>query len=320
MVGARDEARDALLRRAEPCAVSTSKRSVGKRWKGSKRRYEYEFAVGPEVHTVSVTLSRLSGKRALAIDGKPVRGFATHHSAVVSGAHTIDVAVAAAVLGRSFARVDVDGARFASLAVGRPRPLDEGRAETRVVALRLAAATPSLLDDERRRLALAAAAPPAVRERALERVHVASADGYDVGRALDAFPATTDAAAVVVVRGGAAGATFGCFLSRLPTKGDRRPTSAAFLFRFGGPEPEVWAMDPNTADPAAVVVAARTDAFLAVGLDAHTATAALRLDASLSSGSSDASPLFGSPRLHGAADDAFDVLDFELYALRPHGT
>lgn len=173
------------------------------------------------------------------------------------------------------------------------------------------------LGSESARSVVAEAVPRTHRERALDLVHKASDDGYDLDLACQTLHRTTTDSAVVVVVVTDSG-TFGCFLSRLPVKRDKTPDVEASLFRLASDESFWIDYNLHTDDPSAFVVAARTDAFLAVGLDAKSGGAALRIDASLSSGSSYVSALFKSPRLHAAESDDFEILDFELYALQPH--
>ena len=295
---------ESQLRRAAPTAVASSKTRLGKRLRWTKMRYGYEVAIGPNTHRVDVTVSLVSGKRSLVIDGETVDAFKSRHSTTVPGAHNLDVRVTGAF---SRAKLVVDGTKFKALAAGaatQPKP-----APAAAVAPLALAGRGRLLADDAARTRVAEAAPATHRERTLALVHAASSDGYDLGRALDAVPA--DAAAVVAVEADD-GAVFGCFLSRVPRKRDARADPTAAVFRLG-PSGGAWMSNDRAAD-AAFVVAARTDAFLGVGLEAASAGAALRLDASLTAASSDPSPLFGSPRLHGG--DA--VADVEIYALRPH--
>ena len=296
---------ESQLRRAAPTAVASSKTRLGKRLRWTKMRYGYEVAIGPNTHRVDVTVSLVSGKRSLVIDGETVDAFKSRHSTTVPGAHNLDVRVKGAF---SRAKLVVDGTKFKALAAGAATQPETAPAAAAVAPLALAGAG-RLLADAASRTRVAEAAPPTHRERTLALVHAASSDGYDLGRALDAVPA--DAAAVVAVEADD-GAVFGCFLSHVPRKRDTRADPTAAVFRLG-PSGGAWMSNDKAAD-AAFVVAARTDAFLGVGLEAASAGAALRLDASLTSASSDPSPLFGSPRLHGG--DA--VADVEIYALRPH--
>ena len=63
---------ESQLRRAAPTAVASSKTRLGKRLRWTKMRYGYEVAIGPNTHRVDVTVSLVSGKRSLVIDGETV--------------------------------------------------------------------------------------------------------------------------------------------------------------------------------------------------------------------------------------------------------
>ena len=306
---------------ATPRALQRSKSYVGKRIGRSKRRYEYEIAIAGDRHRVVVDLSKVSGKRSLTIDGSRVEGFKSHHSTTVRGAHTLDVRIDSRAGLLSHAVVLVDGIKFKRLPVGgaamAAAPPGRAAAASPPPPLRVAGrgATGALRADADRAI-VAAALPETWRERELDLVHRASEDGYDLDRACAALGPDAALVAVLVFEGGA----FGAVLARLPGKRDAAaPDADAALFALAPPA-AAYRLDAAAlaADPAAFVVSARTDAFLAVGLDAASGGAALRVDAGLVAGTSDASPLFASPRLHGGPTDAFAVLDFELFALRPH--
>ena len=145
---------ESQLRRAAPTAVASSKTRLGKRLRWTKMRYGYEVAIGPNTHRVDVTVSLVSGKRSLVIDGETVDAFKSRHSTTVPGAHNLDVRVTGAF---SRAKLVVDGTKFKALAAGaatQPKP-----APAAAVAPLALAGRGRLLADDASRIRVAEAAP-----------------------------------------------------------------------------------------------------------------------------------------------------------------
>lgn len=67
------------LQASLPLAVSSGTREVGRRIKASKRLFFWEFCFGPtgRVHRLELTVSVLSGKRVVTLDGVETMNFAT---------------------------------------------------------------------------------------------------------------------------------------------------------------------------------------------------------------------------------------------------
>ena len=105
-------------------------------------------------------------------------------------------------------------------------------------------------------------------------IHQASEDGYDLDRALQKFSDGRTPCVVVVE---ACGEVFGCFLGRVPTVNGRRRIDVGL---FCGERAFPLVARPD----AGFINCKRTQNYLAIGLDAATGGAALRLDADLAGG------------------------------------
>lgn len=186
-----------------------------------------------------------------------------------------------------------------------------------------------LLAPEHVRTAIAPALPERLRTRQLKREYAAHVDGY----ALETMSLKCAALAnkpVVIACALEDDCLLGCFIGAAPfgtldrvTAETKASSLEASVFRVR--KTFSHSFDCNTDmlfdDPGKFVIAARTRNFLAIAANQITGGAALRLSSDLATATSEPSPLFASPSLHGKhpdespQEDTFDILDVEVYSL-----
>uniref|UniRef100_A0A7S3JQC0 Oxidation resistance protein 1 n=1 Tax=Aureoumbra lagunensis TaxID=44058 RepID=A0A7S3JQC0_9STRA len=231
---------------------------------------------------------------------------------------------------------------------------EDNEAETPLPIIALAPCEDeAILSKSERRAIVSQALPERLRSRRLFRRYAAHNDGYDLNSLSRICSDLENKPALLIIKT-IDNMLFGTFIGAAPfgkltqiTSESSALSLEAAVFRLDLIEPqplnrrELFAQRHAFRSqkniffeaPETFILALRTRNFLAIAADARTGGAALRLTASLDSGTSDASDLFKSPPLHkissssitedaspapsktshSSDDDRFEVADVEVY-------